>query len=70
MKKKTERKMYSRKSRAKVKTRSPREITAAIYLKMLLLPLLCCLSLLANAVPARDSTVVKENIIKGRVMDE
>lgn len=70
MKKNLERQACRRKSRAKVKIRLPREFTVGIYLKMLFLPLLCCVSLLANAVEVRDSTGVKDNIIKGRVMDE
>ena len=65
-----ERQACRRKSRAKVKIRLPREFTVGIYLKMLFLPLLCCVSLLANAIEVRDSTGVKDNIIKGRVMDE
>ena len=70
MKKNLERQACRCKSRAKVKIRLPREFTVGIYLKMLFLPLLCCVSLLANAVEVRDSTGVKDNIIKGRVMDE
>lgn len=46
----------------------PVKVLAA--LKVLILPLLCCLSLLSNAVPVRDSTGIKDYTIKGKVVDE
>ncbi len=44
MKKNLERQACRRKSRAKVKIRLPREFTVGIYWKMLVVPLLCCVS--------------------------
>ena len=37
---------------------------------LLILPLLCCVSVLANGNPARDSVKVKEYLVKGQVTDE
>lgn len=47
----------------------PREYVLVLG-KVLLLPLLCCLSLFASATVSRDTAVVKEHVIKGKVTDE
>ena len=70
MKKNLERQACRHKLHVKVKIRSPREFAIGIYLKMLFLPLLCGMPLLSHAIEMRDSTGVKDNIIRGKVMDE
>ena len=39
-------------------------------ISMLILPLLCCLSLVSAATSIRDSTGIKDYIVKGKVVDE
>lgn len=71
MKKNLERKIYRRKLPAILKICSPRAFPGWIFmLKMLFIPLLCSLSLLANASTGQDSTRVEEHEIKGKVVDE
>lgn len=62
MKKNLQKKQLERVLLGRRITRSPRWL--------LILPLLCCVSVLANGNPARDSVKVKEYLVKGQVTDE
>lgn len=48
----------------------PPRVYVLVLSKVLVLPLLCCLSLFASATVSRDTAVVKEHVIKGKVTDE
>lgn len=72
MKKNSQLETRKKKLPAKEQPRPPRQLPVKVLavLKVLILPLLCCLSLLSNAVPVRDSTGIKDYTIKGKVADE
>ena len=72
MKKNSQLETRKKKLPAKEQPRPPRQLPVKVLgvLKVLILPLLCCLSLLSNAVPTRDSTGIKDYTIKGKVADE
>ena len=48
----------------------PPLVYVLVLCKMLVLPLLCCLSLFASAAVSRDTAVIKEHVVKGIVTDE
>ena len=57
-------------ARVRIKPSRQRGVGVSTIISMLILPLLCCLSLTSKAVLIRDSTGIKDCIVKGKVVDE